>query len=82
MQPSTGKWDRFMYTVGKWLIECKNANEIATKQPVSMIPNELWTDSFVTAARWASSDYGEKRIKVGSPARIGKRDMPELFDNL
>jgi hypothetical protein len=79
MQPSTGKWDRYMYTVGCWLIQGKNADEIAVMQPVSMTPNEFWTDDFVTAAAWLRGNYGEKRLKAGKSVRA-KKKTPGPFD--
>jgi hypothetical protein len=51
-QPSSGKWDRFLYTVGSWLIQGKQPNEIATMQPVSMTPGALWTNDFNEVVRW------------------------------
>lgn len=62
MQPSTAKWDRYMYTLGRWLLPGRNANEIATMQPVAMIPNEFWTDDFKVAAQWFRSEDGKKQM--------------------
>lgn len=76
MQPSTGRWDRYMYTVGKWLLKSKSENEIAVMQPVEKVPNSFWTDDFDVAATWFRSVYGDKRIaivprpvKVKAPAK-------------
>lgn len=79
MQPSTGQWDRYMYAVGRWLIQGKNADEIAVMQPVSMTPNAFWTDDFAAAARWLRSAYGDKRIVAGPPVRK-KKAAPGLSD--
>lgn len=68
MQPSTASWDRYMYTLGRWLIPGRNAEEIATLQPVAMTPNEFWTDDFRTAAQWFRQADGGKRIAVATPA--------------
>lgn len=73
MQPSTGKWNRFMYTVGRWLIQRKNPDEIATMQPVAMTPNVFWTDDFNIAAQWFRADAGRKRIKIQSITPPKKR---------
>lgn len=64
MQPSTGRWDQFMYTLGRWLLPAKNPDMLATIQPVSMSPNEYWTDSFLTAAKWLRTDNGKKQMSV------------------
>lgn len=61
LQPSTGDWSRFRYTVGDWLLPGKGANEIATYQPVAMAPDADWTDDFNEVARWFRAGI-EKRI--------------------
>ena len=62
LQPSTAKWDRFMYTLGRWLLRGRNEDEIATFQPVAMIPNVYWTDDFRTAASWFRAEDGGKHM--------------------
>ena len=70
MQPSTGKWDRYMYTVGRWLLPGKGENEMTTLQPVSMKPDDTWwTDDFVTAAAWFRANDGGKRMKLTTTAK-------------
>lgn len=64
MQPSTGKWDRYMYTLGRWLIGGKKPGEIATMQPVSQLSNDFWTDDFATVAEWFRNEDGGKRMAV------------------
>ncbi len=64
MQPSTGKWDRYMYTLGRWLLPGKNAGEIATLQPVATVLNEFWTDDFRTAAEWFRAEDSGKRMSL------------------
>lgn len=86
MQPSTGKWDRYMYTLGRWLLPGKGENEMATMQPVSMKPNEFWTDDFAAVAAWFRADDGGKRmslVELPKKARVNrkKKDVqtPGLF---
>jgi hypothetical protein len=62
MQPSTGKWDRYMYTPGRWLLPGKAAGEMAVMQPVSKEPTGFWTDDFETAARWFRDQDNGKRM--------------------
>ena len=69
MQPSSGKWDRFMYTLGRWLLPGKKSGEVATLQPVAKAPNEFWTDDFRVAASWFRSDDEGKRIKDKTPPK-------------
>lgn len=70
MQPSCGLWDRYMYTLGRWLIPGKAAGEIATMQPVTKTPSEFWTDDFATAAAWLRATDDGKQMKV--PAKKAK----------
>lgn len=56
LQPSKKDWTAFRYTVGSWLLPGKGPNEIGYHQPVSMIPNDDWTDDFSEVARWFRSN--------------------------
>ena len=80
MQPSTARWDRYMFTVGRWLIQGKQPNEIATLQPVSMTPNEVWTDDFSTAVHWLrSNDEGKRMALAARPATpSSKKQAPKV----
>lgn len=60
LQPSTGNWTSFRYTVGNWLLPGKGPNEIATYQPVAMQPNADWTDDFATVAKWVRSGIAKR----------------------
>lgn len=72
MQPSTGRWDRFFYTLGRWLLPGKQADELATLQPVSKVPNSFWTDDFIVAARWLRSEDDGKRIATMVPELVSR----------
>lgn len=72
MQPSTSKWDRYMYTLGHWLLPGKREGEMATLQPVTKEPGEFWTDDFRTAAHWLRADDGTKRMQI-TPKAPAKR---------
>lgn len=69
LQPSTARWDRYMFTVGRWLIQGKQPNEVATLQPVSMTPDEFWTDDFTAAVQWFRTEDGDKRIALSRNRR-------------
>lgn len=57
MQPSTGEWSTFYYTVSRWLLPRDEAQVLMQKfQPVAMSPNEFWTDDFQTCVEWLRSD--------------------------
>ena len=92
MQPSSAKWDRFMYTLGRWLLPGKAGGEMATLQPVSLVANEFWTDDFSKVADWHRSEDGGKRMcdssrrlkkRVGRPAkkRAGKKKNRNSADS-
>jgi len=68
LQPSTGKWDRYRYTLGRWLLPGRNAGEVATLQPVAIGANDFWTNDFVAAVRWFRTEDGGKRMTLTSQA--------------
>jgi hypothetical protein len=56
MEPATGDWGQFRFTVGDWLVPRPSEPAlIAVLQPVSLEPNEDWTGSLITAVRWLRS---------------------------
>jgi predicted amidophosphoribosyltransferase len=65
MQPSTGTWDKFMYTLARWLLP-KTRTEIATFQPVAMNPNEFWTNNFQQAAAWFRAEDAGKKMRYAA----------------
>lgn len=79
LQPSTGRWQDFRYTLSRWLIQGAEPDEIATMQPVSQIPNEFWTDDLETAVRWFRSATGEKRIQIVAITRAQRARQVDLF---
>jgi excisionase family DNA binding protein len=55
-EPSTGKWDTFMYTLGRWLIPRPTNNQLLLKfQPVPSSPSSDWTDNFEACVDWFRS---------------------------
>lgn len=61
MQPSTGKWVSFMYTVSDWLLHQEGNSKLMSKfQPVSPIPNDDWTDNFETCINWLNQKTNKK----------------------
>ena len=69
MQPSCGRWDSFIYTLGRWLLPGKKSGEIATLQPVATVPNDFWTDDFRVAVSWFRAEDSGKRIKDKTPVK-------------
>jgi hypothetical protein len=61
MEPATGDWSQFRFTVGNWLIPRQEAPDlIAVYQPVSLEFNDDWTNSLATAVAWSQA----KRTKT------------------
>lgn len=57
MQPVTGDWTNFRYTPAAWLVpRTDKPDRIKTLQPVSLEPNQDWTDSLATCLRWLDED--------------------------
>lgn len=75
MQPSTGRWDSYRYTLGRWLLVGRNPAEMATLQPVAMSVNAFWTDDFITAANWFGAADDGKRMTI--PAAAKKVSRPK-----
>lgn len=71
LRPSNNNWASFRYTVANWLLPASIKTDIGTYQPVSMEPNDDWTDDFATVAAWVRSGQ-TKTIK-------NKPKVPELF---
>lgn len=69
LQPSTGDWASFRYTVGEWLLPGRGSNEIAKYQPFAMQPDDDWTDDFATVAAWLRRRQ-VKRIDGQHPGRM------------
>ncbi|MDP2999811.1 MAG: hypothetical protein Q8N47_20145 [Bryobacterales bacterium] len=62
LQPSTGDWSRFIYTVGNWLLPRRQQRElIEIFQPVPNCPDEYWTDNLSRCIEWFLAGT-EKRL--------------------
>ena len=60
LHPSTNDWTTFAYTVGSWLRpRLGDPNLLEVLQPISMAPNEDWTDNLEKCITWFRS--GVKR---------------------
>jgi hypothetical protein len=53
LHPSTGDWQRFAYTLERWLLPRKaNRKLIEIFQPVPGAPDQYWTDSLPKCIQW------------------------------
>jgi len=67
MHPSSHDWNRFLYTLGAWLIPRReNTSLIEIFQPVPPGPNEFWTDSLGVCLGWLA-DGEQKTILEIAP---------------
>lgn len=56
MAPCTNLWEEFRYTVANWLLPRKEDSQLLLKfQPVSLEPNEYWTNNLVECIKWFRS---------------------------
>jgi hypothetical protein len=70
MQPSTRLWDRYMYTLGRWLLaDAEYPDQLAKIQPVTMTNSEYWTDDFEVAAAWFRAPDAGKRMQLTATAK-------------
>lgn len=62
MQPSTGNWADFRFTVARWLRPRKeNPEWLMVYQPVSLVVNDDWTDDLSQCIEWLDSGV-EKQV--------------------
>lgn len=78
MQPSTGTWDSFMYTLGRWLLPGETAGEIATMQPVTKVDGEFWTHDFEVVAQWFREADSGKRMRDSGSKRAGVKGKKKV----
>jgi hypothetical protein len=63
LHPSTNEWSSFTFTVADWLLARPDDPSLMLKfQPVSKVPNELWTDRFEMAVGWLRSGVKRKLL--------------------
>ena len=81
MQPSTGEWTRFMYTVGSWLMpRAGDKKLIEIMQPVSRNRSDVWTDNIEECIQWFLS--GEQKLifdmEDAKKKKLAEREMKKL----
>jgi hypothetical protein len=74
IQPTTHAWADFRYTLGRWLIpRGTNSRLIEIFQPVSLGPNEVWTDRLDVCMDWfRSGDRRRVRQLLRGPEAVGR----------
>lgn len=65
LHPATGDWERFVFTVGNWLLpRTKAPNLIEIFQPVPITPDDYWTDDLSRCIKWVLSGT-QRRLYLG-----------------
>jgi len=60
MQPVTGDWQSFRFTLGRWLLPREErADWIKVLQPVSLEPDNDWCDTLSKAIAWLESEVNK-----------------------
>lgn len=73
MEPCTHDWSQFRFTLGSWLIPRRTDRSlIAIYQPVSLTPNDDWTDRLEQCIDWLNSAV-KKTIVGADPSHKGVR---------
>jgi hypothetical protein len=73
MHPSTHDWNSFLFALGDWLLpRSENASLIEIFQPVSRVPNNVWTDKLDVCLQWLVAG-DQKRILEISPDLLKRR---------
>jgi hypothetical protein len=63
LQPTHKSWDKFMYTLDRWLLPRKDdASLLKVMQPVSTVRDEYWTDNLEECIDWFFNQTGKKTI--------------------
>lgn len=66
MEPATHDWSAFRFTLGRWLIpRPEDRSLIKVYQPVSLTPDDDWTDDLATCIEWFFGDV-QKTIQGSS----------------
>ncbi len=67
LHPSTGNWQRFLYTVANWLIpRAEEPKLIAIMQPVPECADEYWTDDLARCTWWFLSGMRKRLYSDGA----------------
>jgi hypothetical protein len=75
MHPSTNDWQSFRYTLGDWLLpRSDDPSKIAVLQPVSSLPNDVWTDRLETCIEWLASGKKMRVLQELKHVRVRKAE--------
>lgn len=76
LHPVTRDWNRFVFTVGNWLIpRAVDPALIEIFQPVPSIPSDVWTDNFETCLQWLASGEAKRILNI-APDLLQRRSRP------
>jgi hypothetical protein len=73
MHPSTRDWNKFLFTLGSWLIpRSPDTALIEIFQPVAPAPSDVWTDKLEACLEWLAGNQ-PKRILDIAPELLQRR---------
>ena len=65
MEPSHGRWNSFLYVPERWLLPRPDDEKLVTiLQPLSLQPDNVWTDDFNEAVRRLRSEQGRPATAI------------------
>jgi excisionase family DNA binding protein len=65
MYPSTNSWDKFMFTVSRWLLpRSDDSRFLQVFQPVASQTSETWTDDFEQCVTWLRSESQQTILPI------------------
>jgi hypothetical protein len=81
MHPSTRDWNKFLFTLGSWLIpRSPDTALIEIFQPVATTPSNVWTDKLEACLEWLTANQ-PKRILDIAPELLQRRIRNRKPDN-
>lgn len=78
MQPATKNWSEFRFTVAKWLLpRADSPSLMEIHQPVSLVPDDAWTDDLSACLEWYLRGKPNKVLKdIKHPLRFRRVGKP------
>uniref|UniRef100_A0A372IKU6 DUF4365 domain-containing protein n=1 Tax=Paracidobacterium acidisoli TaxID=2303751 RepID=A0A372IKU6_9BACT len=77
MHPSSGDWKNFRYTLSSWLLPRRDPDPalIEIFQPVSVLPDEVWTDNLAVCLKWFEAGKKNRILAEVLHQKKAKKDF-------
>jgi hypothetical protein len=77
MHPSTRDWNKFLFTLGSWLIpRSPDAALIEIFQPVAPASSDVWTDKLETCLAWLIRGEKKRILEIGPELLVRRLGKP------